>query len=275
MFQESTKPLLRPAQAQEWREQANSLRQLLSAPPHIANRIEDRGQLTKNLRALERDLKEQEPRPYGVDELDAATRRADQLKTEMVENGMPTSPEMRRNPPGAVDKHRGWEKRNKAKLSEWKNIQLRLHQTGETELPDATDVANFERFRPTGGAQQLNMHNEQIEGRIQHGPTPGAGPSVIIGDAQAEFLQTVAPDISAKLALMSNDQRAMVKDFINGLQNPVVSASQEGGQTFDSGVSDVPRIKRKSGMSQEQRKAASDRMKARHAANRAAKKQEG
>ena len=274
MFQETTKPLLRPAQAQEWKEQAKSLREMLSAPPHIANRIEDRGQLTKNLRALERDLQAQEPRPYAPEELDAAVSRSDQLKAEILQ-GMPTQEEMRRNPAGAVDKHRRWEKRNKPNISEWKNIQLRRHQTGDVDLPDATDVANFEKFRPSGGSQQLNMHSEQIQGRIQHGPVPGVGPSVIIGDAEAEFLETVVPDISAKLALMSNDQRAMVKDFINGLQNPVVSVSQEGGKTFDSGVSDVPRIKRKSGMSEEQRKAASDRMKARHAANRAAKKQEG
>lgn len=273
-FQETTTPLLRPAQAQEWKEQANALRQMLSAPPHIANRIEDRGQMTKNLRALEKDLQNQEPRPYDPSELDAAVSRSDQLKDEILE-GMPTQQEMRRNPAGAVDKHRRWEKRNKAKLSEWKNIQLRRHQTGHIDLHDATDVANFEQFRPVGGSQQLNMHNEQIAGTLQYGPKPGAGPSVIMGEAEAEFLKTIAPDISNQLALMSNEKRQMVKDFINGLQSPAVSVSPEGGQTFDSGVSDVPRLKRKSGMSEEHRQAASDRMKARHAANRAARNQEG
>lgn len=261
-FQESTKPLLRPAQAQEWKEQASTLRQMLSAPPHIANRIEDRGQLTKNLRALEKDLHNQEPRPYGTDELDSVASRSDQLKTEILE-GMPTQEEMRRNPPGSVDKHRRWENRNKAKLSEWKNIQLRMHQTGETDLPDATDVANFERFRPTGGSQQLNMHNEQIAGRLQYGPKPGTGPSVIMGEKEADLLKEIAPDISGKLALMSNEQRGMVKNYMQTLMNAEAPMAE---------TTLIPaRRKQRSGMSEEQRKASSDRMKAWHAAKKAAK----
>lgn len=256
MLQETTKPLLRPAQAQEWREQATTLREMLSAPPHIANRIEDRGQLTKNLRALERDLQAQEPRPYGSEELDAAVQRSDQLKEEILQ-GMPTQEEMRRNPAGAVDKHRRWEHRNKKKLNEWKNIQLRRHQTGDVDLPDATDVANFEQFRPSGGSQQLNMHNEQIAGRVQLGPVLGAGPSVVIGTAEAEFLETIAPDISAKLALMTNEQRAMVKDYIQNLAEP---------------GNPQPRKKRDtSSWTPERRKAFGEKMKA----AKAVKQQEG
>lgn len=263
MFQETTKPLLRPAQAQEWREQAKSLREMLSAPPHIANRIEDRGQLTKNLRALERDLQNQEPRPYAPEELDAAVNRSDQLKAEILQ-GMPTQEEMRRNPAGAVDKHRRWEKRNKPKISEWKNIQLRRHQTGDVDLPDATDVANFEQFRPSGGSQQLNMHSEQIPGKVQFGPKPGAGPTVVFGDAEATFLETIAPDISQQLALLSNEQRAAVKDFIQALNEP-------SRGTADSDVN-VSKPKRKNDSWTPERRAAFG---AKMKALREAKKQEG
>lgn len=265
-FQESTTPLLRPAQAQEWREQAEGLRQLLSAPPHIANRIEDRGQLTKNLRALERDLRSQEPKPYGPDELDSAVQRSRQLKDEMVE-GMPTQAEMRRNPAGAVDKHRRWERRNKKKLAEWKNIGLRLHQTGDVDLPDATDVVNFERYRPVGGSTELNMDNEQIQGRIQHGPTPGAGPATVFSDQETETLKAIDPEIHARLALMSNDQRALVKQFIRNIPEP---GNEQPRNTADSDVN-VLAPKKKRVMSEEHRRAASERMKARHEANRAAR----
>lgn len=255
-FQESTKPLLRPAQSQEWREQAASLRQLLSAPPHIANRIEDRGQLTKNLRSLERDLQTQEPKPYASEELDAAVERSDELKGEILQ-GMPTQEEMRRNPAGAVDKHRRWEKRNKKKITEWKNIQLRRHQTGDAELPDATDIANFEQFRPSGGSQQLNMHSEQIAGRIQFGPKPGVGPSVLFSDQETETLKAIDPEIASRLALMDNDQRQLVKGFISNLTEP---------------GNEQPRKKRNtSSWTPERRAAFGQKMKA----AKAAKKQEG
>lgn len=256
MFQETTKPLLRPRQTQELKEDAHRLREILSAPPHISNRVEDRGQLTKNLRAAEKDLATQAPKPYAETELDLATKRSDELRDEMLV-GMPTQEEMRRNPPGAVDKHRLWEKRNKPKLSEWKNIQLRLHQSGFGELPDSTDLANFERYRPSGGSQQLNMDNAQIDGRVQFGPKPGAGPATVLSDGERDTLKAMDPELAGQVALMTNDQRAKVKSFINSLSEP---------------GNEQPH---KSGMSEEHRKAASDRMKARHAARREAKQQEG
>jgi hypothetical protein len=37
---------------------------------------------------------------------------------------MPSQEEMRKAPPGAVDKHMGWEKRNKPKIAEWKNLRF-------------------------------------------------------------------------------------------------------------------------------------------------------
>ena len=212
-FQESTKPLLRPPQAEERREEISRLRAILSAPPHIANRIEDRGQLRRNLQAVERDLKKQDPRPYESEDIDLAADRSEELKEEMLQ-GMPTQEEMRRNPSGAVDKHRRWEKRNKTKLTEWKNIQLRLHATDHGDLPDATDIANFERFRPSGGSQQLNMHNEQISGRMQFGPEPGAGPSVVFSERETALLDEIAPDIFRQLGTMTNEQRQAVKNFI-------------------------------------------------------------
>ena len=222
MFQETTKPFLRPRQTEELKEEVGRLRQMLSAPPHIANRIEDRGQLNKNLCAAEHDLQTQAPTAYGEDELDAATKRSAELQDKML-GGMPTQAEMRRNPPGAVDKHRRWERRNKTFLSEWKNIQLRLHQNGYGDLPDATDLANFERFRPVGGSGEMSMENAQIpQTRTTQLPPPGAGPVTVMSNEQAEMLESMNPELHDKMALLSNEQRAevlgLVDSYMQGTQ---------------------------------------------------------
>lgn len=261
MFQETIKPLLRPRQTEELKEDAKRLREILSAPPHIANRVEDRGQLTRNLRAAEKDLATQAPKPYVEAELDLATKRSDELRNEMLV-GMPTQEEMRRNPPGAVDKHRLWEKRNKPRLSEWKNIQLRLHQSGFGELPDSTDLANFERYRPSGGSQQLNMDNAQITGATQFGPKPGAGPATVLSDGERDTLREMDPELAGQVALMTNEQRAKVKSFIQNMSEPG-NIQQEPAKR-----------KRAGGMSEENRRKSSERMKARWAAKKAAE-QEG
>ncbi len=221
-FQETTKPLLRPRQTEELKEEVGRLRQMLSASPHIAHRIEDRGQLTKNLRAADHDLQTQAPTAYGEDELDVATKRSAELQDRMLE-AMPTQAEMRRNPPGAVDKHRRWERRNKARLNEWKNIQLRLHQNGYGDLPDATDLANFERFRPAGGAQELNMDNAQIQGKIIQLPPAGAAPAAVMSDEQADMLKSVSPELHGKMALLSNEQRAEVLGLVDSLMQDTQS----------------------------------------------------
>ncbi|MEE8607209.1 MAG: hypothetical protein V3S55_06385 [Nitrospiraceae bacterium] len=254
MFQETNKSLLRPRQTEKLREDVERLKQMLSAPPHIANRIEDRGQLTKNLRAAEHDLQTQAPTAYGEDELDAATKRSAELHDKMLE-GMPTQAEMRRNPPGAVDKHRRWERRNKVLLGEWKNIQLRLHQNGYGDLPDATDLANFERFRPAGGPGEMNMDNAQIPGKDYHLPPPGASPAAVMSDEQAGVLKEINPELHGKMALLDNDQRAEVLGMVDNL----IAAPP---------IEEKPKPK---GMSPEARAAASERMKAMHAKRRAAK----
>ncbi|MGI9405868.1 MAG: hypothetical protein ACR2O4_05815, partial [Hyphomicrobiaceae bacterium] len=167
--------------------------------------------------------------------------------------------------PGAVDKHRLWEKRNKKKLSEWKNIELRLHQNGFGELPDATDLVNFERYRPSGGSQQVNMDNAQIPGRMQFGPVPGAGPATVLTDQETDTLRAIDPELADRLALMPNDQRARVKEFIRNLAEP-------------GNIQVSPQRKQCKPMSEERRaQLAANLAKGRETArrNREAKKQEG
>ncbi len=244
-FQESTKSLFRPHQVEQSKEEIKRLENTLNAPPHIAAQIQDRGEMSRQLRSLRHDLETQAPKPY-LGDLDAAVKRSDQLREEIVA-GMPTQAEMRRNPVGAVDKNRKWEKRNKEKILEWKAIQLRRHAGGHLdELPDSKDVANFERHRPVDASHELNMHGEQIPGAIQHGPTPGAAPATVFSDADKALLQSVDPEIASQLALLDNDQRAEVKKIIITMAAGEIKADKRG----------------KAGWTDERREAASLKAKA-------------
>ena len=144
--------LLRPHQINEMHADKENLERQMNNP-----HIQDRGLVANQLRKLNRQLETQTPKPYSGKDLDSAVTRSEKLKAEILD-GMPSQEEMRKSPPGAVDKHRTWEKKNKAKLLEWKEIQLRLNAG-----TDENDVANFERFRPTSST--LSMHNAVIPGK--------------------------------------------------------------------------------------------------------------
>ena len=214
MYQESTKPLMRPRQVEEAKDELRRLDGMMTAAPHIASQIQDIGEIRRQHQNLKRSLDGQAPRVYAEAEIDAACNREAELREAWLE-GMPTQKEMRRNASGCKDKHRRWEKRTKEKILEWKNIRLRQHASGLLdELPDASDIASIERFRPDGGSQELNMHNEQIQGRVQYGPAPGAGPAVVFSDAESEAVKALDPELHARMPLMSNETRGLLKTWL-------------------------------------------------------------
>ena len=279
VFQESTKSLLRPHQVEQTEREVGRLESTLNAPPHIASAIQDRGEMVRQLRSLKRDLETQSPKPYGAD-LDAAVARSEQLKEEIL-LGMPTGREMRRNMAGATDKHRKWEARNKPKILEWKNIQLRLHAGGHLdELRDATDIANFEKHRPVDASHELNMHNEQIVRPLQFGPAPGAGPATVFSEQETETLTAIDPEIAGQLAVMNNEQRASVKAFMQNVMTPTEQDVLHTEATnlaprmpgSEIGGTAAKKARKKSPMTPE-RLAALARGRATAAANRAKKKE--
>jgi len=125
--------------------------------------IQDKGAVSTQLRKLNKQLETQTPTEYKADEIDSKVKREKELREDLL-NGMPSQEEMRKAPPGAIGKHMTWEKSKKAKLMEWKEIQLRLNPES-----DDPDVANFERFRPK--TNSLNMDNAQIPGKQYYLPT--------------------------------------------------------------------------------------------------------
>lgn len=212
-FRESTKPLLRPHQAEEMTEEKRRLEGMLSAPPHIASAIQDRGQIVRQLATISRNIKAQLPQAYTPLQLDEAHAREAELMAE-IQAGMPTQEEMRRNPPGAVDKHRAWERRNKANILEWKNIRLRMQASGMLD-GDARGVANVEALRPRGLSQSLDMAGAQIPGRDFYLPPAGAGPAVVMSDKDAAILNEIDPGLHSRMAILSNEHRAEVLALVH------------------------------------------------------------
>jgi len=205
---ERTAPLLKQSQLQEMGQERDRLKQTLHAPPHLRNAIQDASTMFGVLKRLESSLERDTPREYAGAELDKAVRREKELR-EKIMKGMPTSEEMRRNPPGALDKHMQWEARNKADIGEWKNIRRRMMASGavESSVSDAS-VANVEMLRPSGG-HQLSMDGAQIPvAKTYYGL---GGRSSTFTDEELVLLEKVAPRLKEMIALLSADQRDEIK----------------------------------------------------------------
>jgi hypothetical protein len=210
-----TKPLLRPHQIEESKSEIKTMEAQLQNPS-----IEDKAEVHRRLIRVRKTVESQTPRPpESGEEEGRMVRRSRQLLDEILV-GMPSQEEMRKAPPGAVDKHMKWEKRNKSKILEWKNLQLRMTHGEEPEAP------NLERHRPVGSS--LNMDNAYIQGKRFFMPET-IGKSVTFSDEQLDFLRSVNPGIADMIGLMNNDQREQVKDAIGiGLTAEPSAASIAG-----------------------------------------------
>lgn len=212
----ATKPLLRPDQLESAKNEIKSLEQKLANPL-----IQDKGEVHRQLRRANQVLEQQTPRPpQTAEEEGRMAGRSKELLGKILE-GMPSQEEMRKSPPGAIDKHRAWERRNKSNILEWKNLQLRLTAgSGERE------VANLERHRPT--ASSLNMDNAFIPGKQFFMPDT-TGPAVVFNQEQLAVLRQLSPELADRVALMSNDDRSKVKEKLEGIGLEAPSAASVAG----------------------------------------------
>ena len=156
IFEPETKPkakptpqFLRKRQIDEYEADIGSLQKSLSHP-----KIQDKAVVKGKLHRMQKALQEQSAPDLTPAMKDKAVKRGTELEAKIRE-GMPSSEEMRKNPPGAVGKHMRWEKKNKAGIMEWKNIQVAMNKGS-----DDPDLANVERLRPA--TSSLNMQNAQI-----------------------------------------------------------------------------------------------------------------
>jgi len=220
-----TDNLLHPRQVSELKEEKARLDGMLRAPEYIRSQLQDNGaNATRRIRDIDKVL-EQAPPPIPADQIDEAVRTEAALRAEWTA-GMPTAAEMRRNAAGSVDKHIAWEKRNKDNVLKWKHLRRRMHASGlsDHKLVEENDVSNIEMFRPVGGSQELNMHNEQIPGKDFYFPDKITPVAVMNSDDDA-FLKKHDPELHSAMALMDNDSRAKVLDLIHQIRNAPLEAT--------------------------------------------------
>lgn len=219
MTELSTDNLLHPRQVTELNDEKAQLERMLGSASFIRGQLADDGaNVFKQIKGIDKML-EQAPQPIPADQVDAAVK-TEKLLREAWLDGMPTQAEMRRNPPGAVDKNTSWQKRTKTQVMQWKHLRRRLHASGISKhrLADEGDISNIEMFRPVGGSAEMSMDNAQIaQTRTTNLPPPGAGPVTVMSDEQADMLKSINPELHGKMALLSNDQRAEVLGLVDSL----------------------------------------------------------
>ena len=141
----------------------------LKAPAFVQAGLsaEGRAHLMKRQRDLKRELAKCTPPVLTGEQKDALNVRRKELETD-IRVGMPTQEQMRRNPVGAVDQHRRWERRTGSAILEWKNIRRALEPDSEDR-----DLANVEILRssslPTNGTSTF-MADAQIPGHFAMTP---------------------------------------------------------------------------------------------------------
>jgi hypothetical protein len=154
---------LRPHQVAELSQEATTLDQ------RIADRAPggaDKGDMRKRRRAIQKMLDTQQPPDLSPAERDAYAKEARRLEGEFTP-GMPSGEEMRKNPPGAVDKNLRWHRRFRHAVFRWKNV-IRTLEKGD----ESPNLANIERFRRWQTPQDLSMQGAQITGTAYVGTHP-------------------------------------------------------------------------------------------------------
>jgi hypothetical protein len=216
-------PLLRPQQRVELQEEIKSIDRQLGNPD--TREMVDVGSQSRQKASLTSALKDQSPQAFASDDMDKAVKLELKLRDAITSDGMCTQEEMRKNPAGAVDKHMGWDKRNGENIAAWKNLRLRLgesgHDFGNGLDGNANEVANLEMYRPVGGAQELNMSSAQIEGKSFH-MSDDVGRKTVFTQEDIEVIRNELPEIYPKLALLDETQRVVIKQQIEFARGPKI-----------------------------------------------------
>ena len=223
----TTKNVLHPRQVVEMREVKAQQEAMLTGPAHIRSQITDPQALANSIRHLDDVLAKEAPQPIPAARMDEAVKLEASLREAWLD-GMPTQAEMRRNPPGAVDLNRAWDKRAKISVLTWKHIRRRLHASGISDfgLADEADVSNIEKFRPRSRPGELGLSPAQIEGKVIALPPAGSGQAVVFSDEDLAALKGVDPEIAAAVGLLPNVARRQILDIIRGNGPP--PKDQEG-----------------------------------------------
>lgn len=204
--------LLRPHQVDAQRDEISIIEKRLDNPlerkhVNVKDQVKLHGKLAHSLET-------QAPKAFSAEQLDDAIKLEKQLREDIIGPDMCTRQEMRKNPSGATDKHLKWIRRTGKLAQQWKNLRLRLgasgHDFGNGIDGDAHNLANLELYRPDGGAGELNMVNEQIEGLDFH----GGNQTVVFSTEEMLAIKEEFPEVYAKMAFLEPEQRELIKQQI-------------------------------------------------------------
>ncbi len=136
---------LRSHQIETMKDEVKLLQRMLVDP-----NIQDKPLVGRQLRSTEDVLENHTPPPLSGQDRDSLVRKERELREQWME-GVPSHEEMRRSPPGAIEKHRRWERLHKQEVLDWKQVKILLAQ-GE----DDRECGNVEMYRPRQST--LGMH---------------------------------------------------------------------------------------------------------------------
>lgn len=209
-------PAVQYLKAREIEECKTELQQIdnMLSPQNIARQAmtsDGRATLARRRVSLEDKLESQAAPDLTPQAKDALAKRLVDLEAK-IKVGMPTHEEMRRNPAGAVDRHRRWEAMNKNAVLERRNILIALNP-GD----DSKDLTNIDLIRPyaaqTGAA--TFMPDAQIPGHFAM--TPAAKANWPLGEPKVDTPLKQAERAEAEEAKpakrqMSDEQRQAARE---------------------------------------------------------------
>lgn len=155
--------VLRPSQISEYEHDMRIAEQQLADP-----RVSDKGAVRKRLQVLKENFNRQAPRPLTDGALKDKLWQESKDLLEKITPGMLSAEEMRKNPPGAVDRHMRWERAKKPLIKRWKKIMSVLNADNSPAHTWDRDAANLEKFRPVSAQDRLRT-DAQIGGVMSYG----------------------------------------------------------------------------------------------------------
>ena len=155
--------ILRPNQVAEYEQDMRIADAQLQDP-----RIQDKGAVRKRMQVLKQNFESQAPRPITDGTLKDKLWRESKELLDKITPGMLSAEEMRKNPPGAVDRHMRWERARKPLIKRWKKIMSVLNADNSPSYTWNRDAANLEQFRPVSTTDRMRT-DAQISGHMSYG----------------------------------------------------------------------------------------------------------
>ena len=203
--QPTNKVLLRPHQMVQHEQD------ITQCEADLANAgVKMKGIVRQRKKALEKQYLDQAPQPITDPGLrDRVAKRINDLE-EQIKVGLPTAEEMRKATNITVEQHRKWERLNKPKIKEWRNLLRQLNT--DTSDPDTHDrsLGDIERLRPISAQDRLRTDGF-ITGKMSYGSVPQENWDAIFPEPQNTALkqaERVAAEAEKPKRTMTPEQKA-------------------------------------------------------------------